>query len=120
MNTRQDSITGTLEQVLSALQELKSANTTSSQIQSSIGVPPAPIRNRNNANTNFQRSVYGLGESESEVQQWQVNATQSNSNVDWEVPPSQEYSISGDRERYPGANYEDTQVRNEEMRGCLE
>ena len=31
MNTRQDSITGTLEQVLSALQELKSANTTSSQ-----------------------------------------------------------------------------------------
>ena len=33
MNTRKDSITGTLEQVLSALQELKSANTTSSQIQ---------------------------------------------------------------------------------------
>ena len=53
MNTRQDSITGTLEQVLSALQELKSANTTSSQIQSSMGVPSAPIRNRNNANTNY-------------------------------------------------------------------
>ena len=114
MNTRQDSITGTLEQVLSALQELKSANTTSSQIQSSMGVPSAPIRNRNNANTNSQRSVYGLGEKESELQQWQVNDTQSNSNVDWEVPPSQEYNISGDRERYPGANYEDTQVRNEE------
>ena len=114
MNTRQDSITGTLEQVLSALQELKSANTTSSQIQSSMSVPSAPIRNRNNANTNSQRSVVGLGESESEVQQWQVNGTLSNSNVDLEVPPSQEYNISGDRERYPGANYEDTQVRNEE------
>ena len=59
MNTRQDSITGTLEQVLSALQELKSENTTSSQIQSSMGVPSAPIRNRNNANTNIQRSVFG-------------------------------------------------------------
>ena len=79
-----------------------------------MSVPSAPIRNRNNVNTNSQRSVFGLGESESEVQQWQVNGTQSNSNVDWEVPPSQEYNISGDRERYPGANYEDTQVRNEE------
>ena len=79
-----------------------------------MGVPSAPIRNRNNANTNSQRSVYGLGEKESELQQWQVNDTQSNSNVDWEVPPSQEYNISGIREMYPGANYEDTQVRNEE------
>ena len=78
-----DSITGTLEQVLSALQELKSANTTSSQIQSSMCVPSAPIRNRSNVNTYSQRSVYGLGESESKVQKWQVNDTQSNSNVDW-------------------------------------
>ena len=37
MNTRQDNITGTLEQVLSALQELKSASASSSQMQSSMG-----------------------------------------------------------------------------------
>ena len=46
-------------------------------------VPSAPIRNRNNVNTNSQRSVYGLVESESEVQKWKVNDTQRNSNVDW-------------------------------------
>ena len=108
MSTRQDSITGTLEQVLSALQELKSANASSSQMQSSMGVPSAPISNSNNANANSQRNTSTLGESVSEVQQWQVNDTQSY--ADGEVLPSQEYSTYGDRERYPGANFGETQV----------
>ena len=62
MNTRQDSITGTLEQVLSALQELKSANASSSQMQSSMGVPSAPISNSTNAKANSQRNTNRAGE----------------------------------------------------------